>query len=90
MYPIFLTKGLLEKEVHTCRNYMFYELLSEWKWKWKREDTETRNFPPKTRPKTFLQCFSYKQWEFKEEHCRNVIGQKARYKIGHSNDFISS
>ena len=33
-------------------------------------------FRPKTRPKTFLQCFALEQWESKAKHCRNVLGRK--------------
>ena len=43
-------------------------------------------FRPRTRPKTFLQCFSLEQRESKAKHCRNVLGRvlgrKTRYKIG--------
>ena len=31
-------------------------------------------FCPRTRPKTFLQCFALEQWESKAKHCRNVPG----------------
>ena len=33
-------------------------------------------FCPRTRPKTFLQCFALEQWESKAKHCRNVLGRK--------------
>ena len=32
-------------------------------------------FCPRTRPKTFLQCFALEQRESKEKHCRNVLGR---------------
>ena len=32
-------------------------------------------FRPKTRPKTFLQCFALAQREPKAKHCRNVLGR---------------
>ena len=31
-------------------------------------------FRPKTRPKTFMQCFALAQRESKGKHCRNVLG----------------
>ena len=43
-------------------------------------------FRPRTRPRTFLQCFALEQRESKAQHCRNVLGRvlgrKTRYKIG--------
>ena len=33
-------------------------------------------FCPRTRPKTFLQCFAVEQRESKAKHCRNVLGRK--------------
>ena len=32
-------------------------------------------FRPRTRPKTFLQCFALQQRESKAKHCRNVLGR---------------
>ena len=32
-------------------------------------------FCPRTRPKTFLQCFALEQRESKAKHCRNVLGR---------------
>ena len=32
-------------------------------------------FRPRTRPKTFLQCFALEQRESKAKHCRNVLGR---------------
>ena len=37
-------------------------------------------FRPRTRPKTFLQCFALEQRKHKTKHCRNV--EKIRYKFG--------
>ena len=31
-------------------------------------------FCPRTHPKTFLECFALEQREYKEKHCRNVLG----------------
>ena len=31
-------------------------------------------FCPRTRPKTFLQCFDLVQWESKAKHSRDVLG----------------
>jgi hypothetical protein len=32
-------------------------------------------FCPRTRPKTFLQCFALEQRKYKAKHCRNVLGR---------------
>ena len=33
-------------------------------------------FLPRTRPKTFLQCFALEQRKYKAKLCRNVLGRK--------------
>ena len=35
-------------------------------------------FRPRTRPKTFLQCFALEQRKCKAKHCRNVLGRVLR------------
>ena len=32
-------------------------------------------FRPRSRPKTFLQCFALEQRKYKAKHCRNVLGR---------------
>ena len=32
-------------------------------------------FLPRTRPKTFLQCFALEQRKYKAKHCRDILGR---------------
>ena len=40
-----------------------------------KEGACTLFFRPRTRPKTFLQCFALDQRKCKAKHCRNVLGR---------------